>query len=526
MFRRNRVNRHARPDVPPPTVAAQAPAASGCRPRSPPRPPPMFRPIAPPLAAVLAGAVLIGAAAGCGGADAAGSAAPVAAPADVADLEDQVAELAARVEALTAAAERAADRAAGEDPAAAAALDRLLAAVADPAATPDAARLGAWAEELTAVRADLSPLAEARLLPAANAVAWVLAARRLEGDAVDGAWLAEVDALLAVAPDRVPAASRTRLAVRRAEAVNRWVPALLETDAPAAGELEAALAAFPEGEHPWEAELTALLDARDAAARRSAAAGRAPAEAAAYGKTLEAVRDLPADLRRPALARLGGAVEAAYLSLRVDAGVPGSDLTDAGWDGLRADLAAALDQETEAAAAEARARADAARRGYQAWALGQIEIARRTVELGDARSRVEGWFEKMEDRPKERTWDDLTRFPEARRYLNEQAGTAVGADGVLTKGDQAKIFKAAGGENWTGSWRIAGHLARLINRDTFKDLLLPIDERLLDPPVARFYHKVFDEGWASLDGSPDFQLDIAEVTAEAPKKPLSDFLDD
>ncbi len=55
--------------------------------------------------------------------------------------------------------------------------------------------------------------------------------------------------------------------------------------------------------------------------------------------------------------------------------------------------------------------------------------------------------------------------------------------------------------------------------------LLPINRALLDLPVSELYQREFRVGWNKLDGRPE-QMEVAQQSASAKKKPLRAFLED
>jgi len=55
--------------------------------------------------------------------------------------------------------------------------------------------------------------------------------------------------------------------------------------------------------------------------------------------------------------------------------------------------------------------------------------------------------------------------------------------------------------------------------------LLPINQGLLEPPVAKFYNEAFETIWQAIEDGDGMQLSLARKTAEVPKRRLESFME-
>ena len=122
-------------------------------------------------------------------------------------------------------------------------------------------------------------------------------------------------------------------------------------------------------------------------------------------------------------------------------------------------------------------------RSYQGWALDEIR-------------RFNGRFHKIsEEAKKASSWLDTARVAVLR---SPEALGRIAYKDIVQYRDVAQAMKH--------------HLS-------------PINRALLDPPVAELYQRAFRDGWNKLDGRSE-QMEVAQQSALAKKKPVRDFLED
>lgn len=61
--------------------------------------------------------------------------------------------------------------------------------------------------------------------------------------------------------------------------------------------------------------------------------------------------------------------------------------------------------------------------------------------------------------------------------------------------------------------------------DLAVEFLLPINQNLLEPPVAKFYNEAFEKIWKQIDDGKGMQLSLATKTAEVSKRTLESFME-
>jgi hypothetical protein len=218
------------------------------------------------------------------------------------------------------------------------------------------------------------------------------------------------------------------------------------------------------------------------------------------------------DLRQAALVRISQAVEA----LRLQQSLQGFTSREEDLADIQERLGDKLSQALESLATDQAARMVNARMRYQAWALAEIAKMKPFLD----KSHVSKELYRLRDEsaeseePVEVPWAE---FAGVRRRLEKGIGKLN--DNLQLSADQQKKMEDFVQDNWY-------ELFYQIKHDAAARHLLPIDQRLLEPPVARFYSEAFEQVWEQIEDGSGMQLSLAKMTASVPKRSLADFAEE
>jgi hypothetical protein len=157
------------------------------------------------------------------------------------------------------------------------------------------------------------------------------------------------------------------------------------------------------------------------------------------------------------------------------------------------------------------------RREYQNWALTSILDVRKNWNLVEVDIR----FNKMlaDARGNKPSSFDALKFPAVLARVNELAKCGLTDDNVST--DQGKKIVAVFGGYTSDQTK---PISQLSVREAIINLLLPIDTRLLEQPVAELYQQTWLELWNPLEGAPESPRSVvAKASINVKKFGLDDF---
>jgi hypothetical protein len=150
-------------------------------------------------------------------------------------------------------------------------------------------------------------------------------------------------------------------------------------------------------------------------------------------------------------------------------------------------------------------------REYQRWALGQIVKCDQS-SFDAVTTDIKTRFASFKTPADVVVWQYLAEFPEVRNLLSEKTGVEMPNE-KLSIDQQKGVFTAV---NTLTGWKYVDDLAYRGVSSAMVKFLAPIDERLLDPPVAQLFQKSFQEAWSKLEGRPE-QLSVAQQATKVKK---------
>ena len=110
----------------------------------------------------------------------------------------------------------------------------------------------------------------------------------------------------------------------------------------------------------------------------------------------------------------------------------------------------------------------------------------------------------------------MAEFPGVRRQIEKALGTI--ADNLRLSSDQQSKVGDFVSDNWYA-------LVYQVKHDAAARFLLPVNQNLLEPPVAKFYTEAFEKVWQQIEDGEGMQLSLAKMTARVPKRSLASFVE-
>ena len=222
------------------------------------------------------------------------------------------------------------------------------------------------------------------------------------------------------------------------------------------------------------------------------------------------------DLRRIALANSSQQVD----SLRLRTAFANQKLNSKTTEQLHAlrerideDLREVLEQQAK----ERTRQITEARMKYQAWALEQIEKLNESID----QEKIEKELYSLKDEAGEaegRVHIRIAEFGGVREMFEKELGGLNEFHALTTTAQKENVGKFVK-DNWY-------EIVYQVKHDAAVRYLLPIDQGLLELPVAKFYNKAFEEVWEKIQDGDKLQLSLARKTAEVPKRTLESFMEE
>lgn len=111
--------------------------------------------------------------------------------------------------------------------------------------------------------------------------------------------------------------------------------------------------------------------------------------------------------------------------------------------------------------------------------------------------------------------ESLEELSDSQRRRSEKARMKYQAWAL---GEIQKLEKMFASEGWFENNYQKKH-------DAAVEHLLPINQAMLEPPVAKFYNEAFETIWQAIEDGDGMQLSLARKTAEVPKRSLDSFME-
>lgn len=162
------------------------------------------------------------------------------------------------------------------------------------------------------------------------------------------------------------------------------------------------------------------------------------------------------------------------------------------------------------------------RADYQIWAIGQIEEANKMIADTGA-DNISKWLKEAEDHPKNEYFQLLNyakedRAPKFRKELLTSANKEGASTTTVNRYSLPIIVKSLRGMT---SWKGQSEMAKALTADALLLYLMPVDEALLDRPVAALYSEAFQKAWNYLEGT-DYRMEVAKEGVAISRKQLSE----
>lgn len=161
---------------------------------------------------------------------------------------------------------------------------------------------------------------------------------------------------------------------------------------------------------------------------------------------------------------------------------------------------------------------------YQAWSLDQIEQMNTVLEdksitiLEDKSINEALYFLRDEAAESQKPVKlNLAKYEGVRELFEQRLGK-LNDDLTLTAAQRAKVSEVV-----SDSWY---KLVYQFKHDAAVMFLLPINQGLLEPPVAKFYNEAFETTWQQIEDGDGLQLSLARKSAEVAKRTIQSFLED
>lgn len=225
-------------------------------------------------------------------------------------------------------------------------------------------------------------------------------------------------------------------------------------------------------------------------------------------QTVSTIEDI--ELRYSALASLGQSID----SLRVQLTLQGHRSALVATDAAKAKLSDRLQQAFDAVTEKQRNAQRKARMRYQAWSLSEIEKFNSQLDS----NAIDKELYRLKDeapKSKEPVVVPWLAFPGVRSLFESSLGQ-LSDNRQLTSEQQAKIGAFAK-EQWYP-------IRYQFEHDVAVRHLLPIDQGMLEPPVAKFFSEAFEKAWTRLEKEPQLRLSLARMAAEVSKRGLEEFV--
>lgn len=168
------------------------------------------------------------------------------------------------------------------------------------------------------------------------------------------------------------------------------------------------------------------------------------------------------------------------------------------------------------------------RAAYQEWALVQIQVAG-NLAAGKASEVIDDGLKHCKQDPSAAATSPLYKsiigeYPTFRFKLAELTGIEALRTEDAPVIDASLLYNVATAlDQKLGGWRGHKELAECLVRDVMVVRLLPVDEGLLERPVANLYSDVFESCWKYLEGTPH-RIEVAKAAATSEKIQLGDLV--
>jgi CII-binding regulator of phage lambda lysogenization HflD len=222
------------------------------------------------------------------------------------------------------------------------------------------------------------------------------------------------------------------------------------------------------------------------------------------------IQDL--SLRTKALAAISQTVDAIQVRIAVD-NITGPETV---FSELRSKIDTQLNESLRRFGGDQEVSLVDARMKYQAWALDQIQNMKPILQ-GDS---IEKELYSLRDNAAGASAPvkvPMAQYDGVRKRFEEVLGK-LSDDLQLTEEQQARIPEFVK-KNWYDLVYQGKH-------DAAVRYLLPIDQGLLEPPVAKFFSEAFEATWTQIEDGNELQLSLARKTAEVRKRTLQSFVED
>jgi hypothetical protein len=380
--------------------------------------------------------------------------------------------------------------------------------------------LAAQAQELAQVEQDcnefrdsLPPLLGIEIAEELAALNWSLETRKLLAKPPSVDELLDIESLRDAIPPTLEEQTAKSLLSQLVEKTRQSAHELAQAEQTTSEDLQLVLGTlerFPGPDEPapsWLGELKQQLTSRIDTIRQTEQKSSLEEQAKDIGKQIQVVSEITApDVRLAVLGALNETLDRiriqCALEKSMDSWTPFAELQRQAESEITASL--------ESLASQNAVKLSKARMSYQTWAMSQIEKMKSFLydeELEKELYRLRDESAQAQS-PVIVRWAD---FINVRKQIESGIGS-LAKDFKLTAEQKTKIgpFVKA---NWYP-------LLYQVKHDAAMRHLLPIDQHLLEPPVAKFYTDVFEKVWEQLGKHDGMQLSLAKMTASVAKRSL------
>lgn len=158
------------------------------------------------------------------------------------------------------------------------------------------------------------------------------------------------------------------------------------------------------------------------------------------------------------------------------------------------------------------------RANYQLWAIDQIEQANKMIGENGAKN-IGKWLKRAKNSPPQKKLQLLNYLEKGRApNFRFELLKAAGKQGLTV--DKHNLSSVIDKLDIIGGWKRQNEMTQGLTADALLLHLMPVDESLLDRPVAALYSESFQKAWTYLVGT-NYRLKVAKEGAKISKKQLA-----